>query len=471
MYEPEGEKRYECDLCKNWSLQDGGKTMVFSLRDDIKFHNGTTITSRDMKYTLEKLTGKVDKVVNTRMGFVKEYITAIEAPDDRTLILRLVRPAPVVTAALAVALAAILPDGTKRADLSAPPLGPGSKYTSGPFFVKEAVPDSHILYERNPDYFKKGLPYLDSIKIQVFTEVSAAATALLVGKVDLFAQLDSPPKQFWPQLYKDEKAGKMGSITRPQWCTPGNLFLNMNDPLIKDKNVRHAINLALDRVEYGDVRYGGDFVPATHFPAGTQWGRPENEIWDVMEGYGRGAKKKAEREQAKKLLADAGYPNGIDKFELMSSATDFAQGGGEVIQRGLKAGGINATMLANPPDATQRWGQGKYTVHNFRACLAIDDPDEVVAGYFLKGGARNLQFYENPEVDRLYPLMSAETDPIKRKQLFIQIENIVYDDLPIITGVDGNRNYWFNSKLRGFNPGFTLYGTGTNRGESWWLGK
>ncbi len=467
----EGKEKFVCDLCTKWSLEDGGKTMVFSLRDDIKFHNGTPLTSRDMKYSLEKLMGKVDGVVNVRMGFVKEYITAIEIPDDRTLKLRLARPAPILPPALAIALAAILPEGTKRADLSAPPLGPSNKYTSGPFYVKEAVADSHVIYERNPDYFKKGLPYLDAIKIQVFTDPSSAATALLVGKIDLFAQLDSPPKQFWPQLNKKEKAGEMGSLVVPQWCTPGNLFLNLADPLIKDKKVRHAINLALDRVEYGNVRYGGDYSAATHFPAGTQWGRPENQIWDVMEGYGTGANKVAERVKAKQLLAEAGYPTGIDKFELMSSATDFTNGGGEVIQRGLKAGGINASMLANPSDATQRWAQGKYTVHNFRACLAIDDPDEVVAGYFLKAGARNLQAYDNPEVDRLYILMSSEADPIKRKQLFFQIEDIVYDDLPIITGVDGNRQYWFNSKLRGFSPGFTLYGVGVNRGESWWLGK
>lgn len=469
LNEIEGGDKVQCDLCTKWSVEDGGKALVFSLRDDIKFHDGKPITSKDLKYSLEKLTGKVDGVVNVRMGFVKEYITAIEAPDDRTFIVRLLRPAAIVPPALAIAFAAILPEGTKRAELSATPLGPSNKYTSGPFYVKEAVVDSHVIFERNANYFKKGLPYLDSIKVQVFTDTGSAATALLVGKVDLYAAIDSPPPQFWPQLNKLGKAGTMGSIETPQWCIPGNLYLNLNDPLIKDSKVRHALNLAIDRVEYGNVRYAGDYVVAAHFPAGTQWGRQEKEIWDVMEGYGTGANKKAEQAKAKVLLAEAGFPNGIDKFALLSSSTDFTFGGGEVIQRNLRAVGITAQIVANPPDAQQIWAAGKYTVHNYRSCLALDDPDELVAGYYLKGGARNLQGYDNPEVERLYLLMSAETDPIKRKQLFFQIEDIVYKDLPIITFVDGNRVYWFYSKVHGFDPGRTIYAVSTHRGEDWWL--
>ena len=376
-----------------------------------------------------------------------------------------------VPPALALAFAAILPEGTKRADLSAAPLGANNKYISGPFYVKESVQDSHVIFERNPNYFKKGLPYLDSIKDQIFTDTTSGTTALLVGRIDLYVAIDSPPFQFWPQLNRMAKADQMGSIETPQWCIPGSLYLNLNDPLLKDNKVRHAINLAIDRTEYGNVRYSGDYVVAAHFPAGTQWGRPANEIWDVMEGYGTGANKKAEQLKGKQLLAEAGYPNGIDKFALMSSSTDFTFGGGEVIQRNLRTIGITSQIVANPPDAQQLWAAGKYTAHNYRSCLALDDPDELVSGYFLKAGARNLQYYENAEVERLYPLMSAETDPIKRKQLFFQIENIVYQDLPILTFVDGNRVYWYASKVRGFNPGRTIYAVATHRAETYWLAK
>ncbi len=460
--------KFECDICTKWSLEDGGKTMVFSLRDNIKFGDGKPITSKDLKYSLEKLEGKVDGVVNARMGFVKEYITSLETPDDRTFIIRLNHPSTVVPQALAIVYAAILPDGTKRAELSEPPVGPNNKYISGPFYLKQAVPDSNLTFERNPNYFKNGLPYLDTLQGQVFADTAAATTAFLVGKVDLYVAIDSPPAQFAPQLRKMEKAGQVGSVDTPQWCIPGNLYLNLNDPLMKEPKLRHAINLAIDRVEYGNVRYFGDYVAAAHYPAGTQWGRSEKDIWDVMEGYGTGANKAAEKAKAKELLTQAGFPAGISQFELMGAATDFTFGGTEVIQRNLKAVGVNAAII-NPTDYAQRWAAGKFTVLNYRSCMAIDDPDELVAGYFLKGGARNLQGYVNQEVERLYPLMSAETDPIKRRQLFIQIEDMVYQDLPIITFVDGNRVYWYYIKVHGFNPGRTIYGVATNRGENLWV--
>ena len=461
--------KVECDICTKWTLEDGGKTIVYTLRPDIKFGDGTPITSKDLKYSVEKLTGKIDKVVNARMGFIKEYIVGLEAPDDRTFKILLNHPTDVVPMALGIAFAAILPAGTQRSELSAPPLGPANKYISGPFYVKQAVQGSQVVYERNPNYFKAGLPYLDSINGIVFADTTAATTAFLVGKVDLYVAIDSPPPAFLPQLRKLEKDGKAGAVDTPQWCIPGNLYINMNDPITKDPKVRHAINLAIDRTEYGQVRYAGDYVVAAHFPEPSYWARGAKQTWDVLEGYGTGANKKAEQAKAKQLLAEAGYPNGIDKFELMASATDFTFGGGEVIQRNLKAVGISASMLANPPDAQEKWAAGKYTVHNYRSCLALDDPDELIAGYFLKDGARNLQYYSNPEIDRLYPLMSAETDPVKRKQLFLQIEDITYQDLPILTFVDGNRVYWFSSKVHGYTPGRTIYGTGTHRGESWWL--
>ena len=420
----EGKEKFVCDICTKWYMEDGGKTMVFELRDDIKWHNGSPMTSKDLKYSLEKLMGDIDKVANQRMGFVKVYVSSLEAPDARTFKIRLKQPVPILPAALAVTVAAIIPEGTKRADLTAPPLGPNSKYTAGPFYVKEAVVDSHIIYERNLNYFKPGLPYLDAIRTQVFTDPASATTALLVGKIDMFLGLDSPPPQFWPQLNRLEKEGKMASVSQPMWCSVGNVWLNHSNALMKDKRIRQAVNLAMDRVEFGQLRYGGDFVVTDLYPAGTTWGRPEKEIWDVMPGYGTGANKVAERTKAKQLLADAGYPNGIPDVEVLTGYTGVAAASSEGFQRNLRAVGIGAKIkfdVATP----QLWADLKYTILDRRLCLAIGDPDEVMANYFIKGGPRNLMAWENAEIERLYPLLSAETDPAKRKQINRRVVDIL----------------------------------------------
>ncbi len=466
LYET-GENKIVCDLCTKWSLDNGGKTIVLELKGEATFHDGTTIKAKDIKYSLEKLTGKIDGVVNVRSGFIKEYIDNIEAPDDKTLKINLKRPAPIVLEALTVAYSGILPEGTKRADLVAPPIGPNNKYTSGPFYVKEAVPDSHVLLERNPNYFKKGLPYLDGVKLVAFRDTAAATTALLVGQLDWFVVTGTPPAQFWPQLNKLEKAGKMGVVDKPLYCTSSAGFFNFKDPLFKDIRVRKAVDLAIDRVEYGQVRYDGDYLAQTWVPANTQWGRPESEIWDVIPGYGTGAKKKAEIAEAKQLLVDAGYPNGFD-LKLMYSQT-FADA--EVIQRNLKAIGIKATIDTTSA-ASQRWAALDYQLYGFRTCLAVGDPDEVVSNYFIKGGGRAFSDYNNPEVERLYLVMSSEQDPAKRKLLYRQMEDLLKADVANITAVDGAFKGWYNSKLHGFTAettGNSTYRASMHRAESWWL--
>ena len=460
----------DCDLCKTWSLDNGGKTIVLNLRGDAAFHNGAPIKARDIKYSLEKIMGRIDGVVNVRNGFMKEYIETIDAPDDLTVKINMKAPSPLVAAALTVPMAAILPDGTKRADLTAAPVGPSNKYTSGPFYVKEAVPDSHVLYERNPNYFKKGLPYLDSIKVQVFTDASAASTALLIGKVDMFVQLGTPPAQFWPQLNRAEKAGTLGVVDKPYYCLGAASWMNQTKPPFDDARVRKAFDLAIDRVEYGQVKYSGDYIAATYFPADTIWGRPASTIWDVIPGYGTGAKKKAEIAEGKKLLADAGYPNGMD-MKLLYAGGSWTAGDAEVIQRNLKAIGVRAELDLQT-DAANRWAQLNYQFYLFRACHAIGDPDELVGNYYIKGGGRNFQGYTNPKVEDVYIQMSSEQDPAKRKLLYTQIEDILIADVASLRAVDGTYKWWYNSKLRGFTAGSTgntLYRIGTNRGEDWWI--
>ena len=460
----------ECDLCKSWSLENGGKTIALNLRGDATFHNGTPIKAKDIKYSIEKIMGKIDGVVNIRNGFIKEYIETIDAPDDLTVKINMKRPAPLVSAALTVPMAAILPEGTKRAELTEPPVGPNNKYTSGPFYLKEAVRDSHYIYERYPNYFKKGLPYLDSIKMQHFADQAAATTALLVGQVGMFTYLGTPPPQFWPQLNKAEKAGKISVVDKPYYCLSGASWMNQTKPPFDDIRVRQAFDLAIDRVEYGQVKYGGDYIAATYFPADTFWGRPASEIWDVIPGYGTGAKKKAEKEAAKKLLADAGYPNGMD-LKLLYAGGTWTAGDDEVLQRNLRAVGVRAELDLQS-DASNRWAQLNYQFYLFRACLAIGDPDELVANYYIKGGGRNFQGYTNPKVEDLYILMSSEQDPAKRKQFYRQIEDILIADVASLRAVDGTYKWWYDSKLRGFtfdSTGNTLYRVATNRGEGWWL--
>jgi len=463
----DGVGQFSCDLCDDWYLEDGGKTMVWALRDDIHFHDGSPITANDLLYSLNKLTGEVDGVTNIRMGYIKHYIKSAEAVDNRTFKIHFHNPTPVAPVTFAQVLSAILPEGTTRKDLQEPPMGEGKKYTSGPFFVQESVPDSHHIFAKYPDYHEP--VYLDAIRNQVFVDAAARMTALLTGKADIYQSLDAGVPQFWPQLEARVASGVMGSISKPLWCSIGNMWPNFDSPIIQDKRVRKAIDLSMNRDEFGTLRYGGRYLAALYgYPANTPYGKPDMEIWDVVPGWGRGAKKVAEREEAKELLAAAGYPEGTLHLEIVSGYTGMGGKGREAMQNGMVAVGIDA-VIDFDRTRSQRWKAGDYVLMDARNCLASGDPDEIHANYHVPTGPRNLHNYFNQEIIDLFAILTIETDMAKRIQLNNQMVDILIEDVAAFQLGDGSQTYWFNSKLRGLTPGKTIYGTSDHNAEDWWL--
>ncbi len=475
MYDdgPTNAKVFVCDLCEKWSLENGGKTIVFQLRGDATFHDGKPITSRDMKYSLEKIMGKVDGIANIRAGWVRLYIDTIETPDDRTMKVNLFNPAPVVPSIFTLGFSAVIPEGTKSADLNSPPLGPNNKYTSGPFYMKEAVKDSHFIYERTPNYFKKDkngvqLPYLDGIKMQSFADLTAAYTAFLTGKLDLINNRNAAPKQFQTQLLKKVESREMGHLRQP-FAATRTINLAMRNPLFKDIRVRQAINLIFDRKDFGDSLYEGDYVGATLMSFGTPWSRPEDQTWNVLPGWGAGAKKQQEIQQAKELLNQAGLATGLNLPFLTTAAAPY---GTEAIQRQMRNAGINATL--DVVDATvhaQRQNAGDFVIHVYSQTLAVWDPDEIIGNAFVTGAGYNWQGVSDPWVDKQFIAMSSEQDPIKRKVLFVEIEDYLLKEVLYVSAPDGYKdNYWISS-LHGMDPGVGFLKVSHERGEAWWLAK
>ena len=473
MYDagPSNAKVLECGYCDKWSLEDGGMTMVFQIRKDFAFHDGTPVTSRDIKYSISKVSGYVDGIVNVRYGWLRNFIDTVETPDDSTLKIRLVRPAPVLPSLLAGGFIVIYPDGTTKEEVTQVPLGPNNKYTSGPFYIKEAVKDSHLILERHPNYYKKGtdgksLPYLDSIKVQNFADPwGAAVTALITGRVDMWIMYNRPPTQFYGELNKIIADGTITQIRKPSYSQTAGVWMNFQNPVTKDIRVREAINLSIDRVQYGEAYHTGQYLASSYFGSDTPWGRPESEIWDVLPGWGRGAKKQAEWDQSKKILADAGF-TALD-MPIMVASRDW---GGEGFQRDLINGGFTSNLDTESAftDFARRQTAGEYTLFTYPATLAIGVPDELYGNYFLTGSGRNWRGYSNSEFDNLYPLMSGESDPIKQKQLVRQMEDILRADIAQAVMTDGYQDYFYITGLRNYTPG-RYYFSSNFFAEDWWL--
>ena len=440
----EGDK-VECEICTDWRLEDGGKTMVFNMIQGIKFHSGREMTSADVAYTLKKLMGEIDGVVSPRVGGIKEYITSIETPSRYQLKVRMVRPSLFVPKVLTFGFAGIYPEGTTRAMLKEDPHG------SGPFVLKETITGASLKFDRNPNYFKQGLPYLDGFDLVIVGDATTRIAGFLTGRV-LLTSLLAP--QYMDQLERLVAEGKMNTFVNVGGCGPHFVGWVNPKPPFTDKKVRQAINLAIDRKALGEFMYSRWAVPQLMFYGkGQDYATPEEKIWNVVPGWGTGAKKQQEIEEGKKLLADAGFPNGMD-MEQMGSAPfgNFGMAAShEPVQAMLGKVGIRAKLI--PVDsATQntRMTNLDYQIQSWLFCTRTKDPDDVIGTYWITGASRGWFGYSNPEVDRLFLQMSGELDPAKRKEVFFRIQDIIVLDTVGYAPYSRSEDYlWWWKSFRG----------------------
>ncbi|MFH1141399.1 MAG: ABC transporter substrate-binding protein [Chloroflexota bacterium] len=457
-----------CEICTEWHLENSGKTMVFNLIKGIKFHDGREMTSADVAYSLNKMMGQIDGIISPRCGLIKEYINTIETPDAYQMKINLVRPSVMVPKVLSSYFCVLYPKGTTRENLGVKPYG------SGPFILKEWTPGVVWKLERNPNYFKPGLPYLDSVEMIMISGTPAIMAAFFTHRFEHNGGLLKPAASYYVNINKLKAEGKILTRKAGAGCRPQGMFMNNSKPPFNDINVRKAANLALDRTAYGVSIWENDYVAALLYQADTEFGRPASEIWNVVAGWGTGAKKVQEIEEGRLLLAQT-YPKGIDTEAMNQDNT-----GGQIITMGQLVQEMIAKVgIRGPIKITQGAAEADpkraaldYLYEVVYRCQVTFDPDEMVGSYWITGGNRSWQGYANAEVDKLWPLMSAEQDPAKRKQLVRQIEEIIIvKDVAMGAMPDTFTEHFWWKRLQGaggmgISP---AYGSGWSRLEEWWL--
>ncbi len=458
----------ECEICsdKGWHLENGGKTMVFDIRPGIKFHNGQELTSADIAYSMKMVMGEIDGVVSPRAGVFKEYVQSIETPSKYVLRLNLIRPSVFVPKILALSSASIYRDGTTREDLKKADSG------AGPFIVKQVVTGSTWDLVRYPDYFKAGQPYLDAVNITYVADANTRVAAFLTQKVEWTS---NKQEQYRSQLLKLKEARTINWMPELGGCGPHFAKMNVTKPPFNDIRMRKAVNLAVDRVRIAKAMYGDDWSEQLlYFDQGQDYATPKEQIWNIVPGWGTGAKKQQEIEEAKQLVKDAGYPTGLDIDQMARgpfTGTGYTNGH-EVLQQSLKEIGIRTTLsVVDPTKHAERMANLDYLIQWYIWCMTTRDADEVIGQYWITGGARNTTGYSNPEVDKLYVQMSSELDLAKRKQLFFQIQDIiVLKDVAYAPTPQQDADFWIWPKVQGFMiPMTTHSGSGFHRADRIWF--
>src|SRR6266446_3911024 len=226
------------DLASEWSWDEDKTHLTFRLREGIKWHDGKPFTAKDVQCTWDLLTGKSDEKlrINPRKAWYRN-LDKVTANADYEVTFHLKRPQPAFIALLASGFSPVYPCHVSPRDMRGHPIG------TGPFKFVEFKPNESIKVTRNPDYWKKGQPYLDGIEYQIVSNRSTAILAFVAGKFDMT----------WPYiltvpLLKDIKNQAPQAICelRTQNGTT-NLLVNRDKPPFDNADLRRAMTLTLDR--------------------------------------------------------------------------------------------------------------------------------------------------------------------------------------------------------------------------------
>ena len=414
------------ELAESWAWSADNRTLTFKLRPGVKWHDGKPFTAADVKCTFDMLMGKSQQKFrqNPRKAWY-DQVDEVTTSGEFEAAFHLKRPQPSLLALLASGYTPIYPCHVSPAEMRTHPIG------TGPFKFVEFKANESIKLVRNPDYWKKGLPYLDGIEFTIIPNRSTAMLAFVAGRFDM-----TFPTEVTITLLKDVKtqAPNAVCVVEPTNVST-NIIVNSTSPPFDNPDIRRALALTLDRNAFisilfeGQADIGGTMEPA---PDGL-WAMPK-EMMESIPGYGPDIK--ANREDARKLMQKAGY--GPDKhLQVKVSTRNIAQyrDPAVILIDQLKPIYIDAeldvvdTAQWFPKVARKDYALGLNLTGN-----AVDDPDQSFYENYSCGSERNYTNYCNKDIEKLFDEQSVETDITKRKKLVWKIDKKLQEDVarPII---------------------------------------
>jgi ABC-type transport system substrate-binding protein len=399
------------DLAKSWEILDKGKEYVFHLHENVKFHDGTACDADAVKWNFDDMLGRGLK------SWIGVYFTQMDSTqviDKHTFKVIMKEPA-----ALLPVLAGYfhgIPIGSPTAvqkygnDWNRNPVG------TGPFTYKleHYRPDELIVLEKNPNYFKTGLPYVDRVEIKVIKDPLAAMTALRTGQIDILERI-SP--QHVPIM---EKAKGVKLMTAPERM-PLVCFMNMRKPPFNDVRVRWAVGgYGLNRKEIAQTVFQNRATPTVSvLSPGVE------DYLDLNEMYPYDPAK------AKALLQEAGYDakNPLE-FEIATNndAAFFADVStlikSQMERIGVK---VNIVMTDKPAwlDRITNKQDFQMTVEDFAALVDINQRSLA----FFRGAKANYAGFNHPELEDMVMQWRREVDPAKRRDISHTIQRFVAKDM------------------------------------------
>jgi peptide/nickel transport system substrate-binding protein len=381
-------------------------TYIFHLRKGVKFHNGRELVAEDVKYSLERM---LDPATASPWRSIWEVIDRIETLDTYTVSLHLKYPfAPLLAYLASPWYSAIVPKEVVQqyGDLQRVMVG------TGPFMLEQYTPGEVIVLKVNPNYYEKGLPYLDRIEFRIIPSEMTRLVALGAGIIHYTYSSD-------PWIEKQVSGIKGITILYPAYpsATIG-VWFNQTKPPFNDVRVRRAVSVGIDRHALLDIVMGGRGAISTKIPPSSPFG---------YRGDGSDLPYYQYNPQlARQLLAEAGYPQGFDTTLEVPSIFPYAVRTAEVMKEQLAQVGIRLDIRQ------MEYGTAlTRCVHTEQDGMCMirhvwqPDPDPYLYQIYLSTSPINLGKWSDPVVDQLLQEGRSTVDQEKRIQIYRELERHV----------------------------------------------
>jgi len=453
------------DLAYKWDISPDGKVYTFYLRQGVKFHDGADFTAEDVQATYARIIWPPKGVSIPRTPLFSA-VNEIRIVDPHTIEFRLSEPRPTtfMLGAFASGWNIIVRKKTLEEhenNLRNVMNFPGT----GPFRHVRRVDKEVWVMERNPDYWNKGLPYLDRLEVyHIPPWTPEVGAALLAGKVDYVRTID-------PVAAQKVKATPGMTFQDFYQSVIHGVWVNNTKKPFADPRLRRAMHLGLDKhvlvevvKDVAPMLVGGFIYPFS------EWATPSEEMSKRL-GYQPDAK--AAVQEARRLLAEAGYPNGIKGLDFMVRELAHHKLWSVAIQAMLKET-LNIECNLRTVQTSVWFDEaqaGNFDLTISAIVSTLLDPSDYFNSWYAKDGPQNYSKWHNESFENVLRQINRELDEAKRKALIRQAEEIMEQDPPLLpVAYEKMNDAWYNY-VKGQNPAgfFGIYDV--VRWDTVWLDK
>jgi peptide/nickel transport system substrate-binding protein len=414
--------KFQGELAERWQASDDLKTWTFYLRKGVKFHHGKELTAEDVITTFKMI---ADPATGSSARTHMDLVESFEALDKHTVRFKLKIPYAGFAELMVERQLKIIP--SDRLDkLATEPSG------TGPFKFKSFSPGDKLELVKNPDYFEKGQPKLDAIVFRIMPENAARVAAIKAGSVDLVWNL---PLESVDEL-KGNAALTVDSVPTSTW---DGIVMNNKTKPFDDVRVRRAVLLALDKAQLAQFAVFGQGAP-THSPIS-----PRHPYFNKQLSL------KPDVPQAKKLLAEAGYPNGFPIQLHVPVGRPTRERMGIAVQQMLKQVGIQVDVVRMPYNRFQTEVSGKAPFY-MDGYFTRPTLDTSTYPWYHSTGSWNTRMwhFSSKRIDDLLDKARGTKDEKELAKLYQTFQQYAVEDVPGVIAYVMNFANAYRKNVKGF---------------------